>query len=255
MPTLSVTNNLAFANLHDPARQFGSVRAGGTIGWVMASWPFTVLVGGPTPRPWEVRSIFHRGGGDLVRHEHATYHPAPHPASRTDAGLDRLAPAPRAEQVAHAVHRRPLPARSPSSIQVVHNGYFVMADAFLTERAHGHRGQPIHGRLEPGPGGRDPHRRRTPVLGAVLAELGYGRRKTLIIGILGHPPGSPTFAFAPEAMPTIVAVQLLHGICYAFFFATLYIFVDQSFPKDVRTSAQWPLQPLDPEVGMVVASF
>jgi len=33
-------------------------------------------------------------------------------------------------------------------------------------------------------------------------------------------------------------VQVLHGICYAFFFATLYIFIDAAFPKDVRSSAQ-----------------
>jgi hypothetical protein len=31
---------------------------------------------------------------------------------------------------------------------------------------------------------------------------------------------------------------VLHGICYAFYFATVYIFIDAAFPKDVRTSAQ-----------------
>ena len=31
---------------------------------------------------------------------------------------------------------------------------------------------------------------------------------------------------------------MLHGICYAFFFATVYIFVDEFFPKDIRSSAQ-----------------
>ena len=31
---------------------------------------------------------------------------------------------------------------------------------------------------------------------------------------------------------------MLHGICYAFFFATVYIFVDEFFPKDARSSAQ-----------------
>jgi hypothetical protein len=31
---------------------------------------------------------------------------------------------------------------------------------------------------------------------------------------------------------------VVHGICYAFFFATLYIFIDAAFPKDVRSSAQ-----------------
>jgi MFS family permease len=36
----------------------------------------------------------------------------------------------------------------------------------------------------------------------------------------------------------IIAIQVLHGICYAFFFATVYIFVDAHMPKDIRTSAQ-----------------
>ena len=36
----------------------------------------------------------------------------------------------------------------------------------------------------------------------------------------------------------IILIQVLHGICYAFFFATVYIFVDAHFPKDIRASAQ-----------------
>jgi MFS family permease len=50
-------------------------------------------------------------------------------------------------------------------------------------------------------------------------------------------------------------VQLLHGICYAFFFATVYIFVDAVFPKDVRSSAQGLFNLLILGVGNVVASF
>jgi MFS family permease len=35
-----------------------------------------------------------------------------------------------------------------------------------------------------------------------------------------------------------IAIQVLHGTCYAFFFATVYIFVDEFFPKHSRASAQ-----------------
>src|SRR5437667_3511605 len=34
VPTISVTNALAFANLKDPAKDFGFVRMGGTVGWI-----------------------------------------------------------------------------------------------------------------------------------------------------------------------------------------------------------------------------
>jgi len=47
----------------------------------------------------------------------------------------------------------------------------------------------------------------------------------------------------------------VHGIAYAFFFATVYIFVDAAFPKDVRSSAQGLFNFLILGVGNVVASF
>ena len=50
--------------------------------------------------------------------------------------------------------------------------------------------------------------------------------------------GSPSIAFLPEHMGLIILVNVLHGMCYAFFFATVYIFVDEFFPKDARASAQ-----------------
>ena len=44
VPTISITNSIAFANLKDPAREFGPVRVWGTIGWIAASWPFIFLL-------------------------------------------------------------------------------------------------------------------------------------------------------------------------------------------------------------------
>src|SRR5439155_7636088 len=44
VPTISITNSIAFANLRDPAREFGPVRVWGTIGWIAASWPFIFIL-------------------------------------------------------------------------------------------------------------------------------------------------------------------------------------------------------------------
>jgi MFS family permease len=43
---------------------------------------------------------------------------------------------------------------------------------------------------------------------------------------------------SPELLWLVIASNLAHGFAYACFFATVYIFVDENFPKDVRTSAQ-----------------
>jgi MFS family permease len=91
------------------------------------------------------------------------------------------------------------------------------------------------------------------VLGRVLVRLGW--KATMIVGILGHAARFIVFALFADSVPVIVAVQLLHGICYAFFFATVYIFVDDAFPKDVRSSAQGLFNLLILGIGSVVASF
>jgi MFS family permease len=92
------------------------------------------------------------------------------------------------------------------------------------------------------------------VLGAVLVRLGW--RWTMVIGVLGHATRYAVFAFfgQPEFAWLIIAIQVLHGICYAFFFATVYIFVDAVFPKDVRASAQSAANLLILGVGMFVAA-
>ena len=44
VPTISITNSIAFANMTDAKKEFGIVRMGGTIGWILAAWPFTFIL-------------------------------------------------------------------------------------------------------------------------------------------------------------------------------------------------------------------
>jgi MFS family permease len=89
-------------------------------------------------------------------------------------------------------------------------------------------------------------------LGIVLKKLGW--RATMVIGILGHVGRFAVYSFAPNPA-LIVGVQILHGICYAFFFATVYIFVDAYFPKDARTSAQGLFNVMILGIGALAANF
>ena len=43
VPTMSVTNAIAFANIKDAQKDFGLIRVWGTIGWIAASWPFIFI--------------------------------------------------------------------------------------------------------------------------------------------------------------------------------------------------------------------
>jgi MFS family permease len=246
VPTLSVTNSIAFANLRDPAGEFGAVRMGGTVGWVLVSWPFVFLLGAHAGAE-QVRWIFLVAA--ILSFAFAGYAlTLPHTPARKDApGIDNLA------------WRRALKLLGAPFVlvlflvtfidSVIHNGYFVMADAFLTNRVG------IAGNLSMVvlSLGQVAEILTMFLLGRVLARLGW--KVTMIIGVLGHAARFAVFAFFADSIPVIVAVQLLHGICYAFFFATVYIFVDAVFPKDVRSSAQGLFNLLILGVGNVVASF
>lgn len=231
VPTISVTNSLAFANLRDPQHDFGPVRMGGTIGWIAAQWPLYFVLGG-------------MAGAEAVRATRwvfvisavASFALAafsltlPHtPPKRAQAGEDSLAWLKVAKLLRHPFL---LVLFLVTFIDAtIHNGYFVFIFNFLAKIG-----------VEP--------KWITPItsigqvaeiltmaaLGAALTRLGW--KVTLIIGILGHAARFAVFAFFAHSHATIIAVQVLHGICYAFFFATLYIFIDAAFPKDVRTSAQ-----------------
>src|SRR5436190_11746794 len=43
VPTISITNSIAFASMKDAQKEFGIVRMRGTIGWILAAWPFTFI--------------------------------------------------------------------------------------------------------------------------------------------------------------------------------------------------------------------
>jgi hypothetical protein len=59
----------------------------------------------------------------------------------------------------------------------------------------------------------------------------------MIFGILGHAARFFIFAIG-DPLALMIAINILHGFCYAFFFASVYIFVDEYFPRDSRASAQ-----------------
>jgi MFS family permease len=76
----------------------------------------------------------------------------------------------------------------------------------------------------------------------------------MIIGVLGHALRFAVYAYLPQYPWLIILVQVVHGICYAFFFATVYIFVDEYLPKDARSSAQGLFNVMILGVGALLAN-
>jgi MFS family permease len=115
----------------------------------------------------------------------------------------------------------------------VQNSYFVYASTFLGSQQVGIPGNWVMPVMSLG---QIAEILTMLILGLALKRLGW--RVTMIIGVLGHTARFAVFAFLPQYQGLVIAVNLLHGVCYAFFFATVYIFAEEFFPKDVRASAQ-----------------
>lgn len=257
VPTISITNSIAFANLQNPQQDFGPVRLWGTIGWIAASLPFVFILAdwdriaqnvgameNPNWTDWLGASLSTaKEGQGYLRGVSFTY-VAAGVASLVLAAFSMTLP-----------HTPPRPAKGGETFAwleaikllnrpflfvlfvvtfldaAVHQGYFVMTGSYLINKVE----IPAQWVMPVMTIGQFAEIATMAVLGLVLKRLGW--KTTMIVGVLGHAARFSVFAFFPYAAPAI-AINVMHGICYAFFFATVYIFVDEFFPKDARASAQ-----------------
>ncbi|HEY2785988.1 MAG TPA: MFS transporter [Fimbriiglobus sp.] len=270
VPTISITNAIAFNAFTNPDKQFGPVRVWGTIGWIAASWPFIFILTNWADVPgfgsvgigeWlgkvfgsplvgaaaqeGKKYVFLVGGlAALVLAAFSTV--LPHTPPKPASGEDSLA------------WWKALKTLMASPFMIVlfvvtfidaavHQSYFFWTFDFLTDaiRIPANWAGPVM-KI-----GQIAEILTMLILGWVLKSLGW--RWTMILGVLGHAARFAVFAFVKDQTPVIL-IFVVHGICYAFFFATVYIFVDKYFPKDVRSSAQGLFNVLILGVGPFVAN-
>jgi MFS family permease len=276
VPTISITNSIAFANLRDPAQEFGPVRVWGTIGWIAASWPFIFILvdwaavpsfGSVRFTDWLGKALgtslqgpaalgrknfifLVSGSASLVlaAFSLALPHTPPRPATAEGDSLAWLK--------ALRLLKHPFVAvlfLVTFIDAAVHQSFFFWTFTFLGPKGDG-------GLVDIPTNWVGPVMKIGQLaeivtmlfLGYVLKRLGW--RMTMTIGVLGHAARFAVFAFFPAQVPAIL-INVLHGICYAFFFATVYIFVDEYFPKDVRSSAQGLFNVLILGLGPFAANF
>ncbi len=270
VPTISITNSIAFANLKDAANDFGRVRLWGTIGWIAASWPFVFILVDWANVPalkdagfmnWLGAVLATPKTGAELQREVAWTYIAAGGASLLLAGFSLLlphTPANKATKEGEGLawleamkllkHPFVLILFLVTFVDAaVHQCYFIFTNDYLKSV-----GIPANWVMPVMSIGQIAEVGTMALLGLVLKRIGW--RYTMVLGILGHVVRFGVFALIPN--PTIaVLINVLHGICYAFFFATVYIFVDEFFPKDARTSAQGLFNFLILGVGPFVANF
>ncbi len=258
VPTLSVTNAIAFANLKDAQKDFGAVRVWGTIGWIAASWPFIFILA-----DWaSIPSMAQAGGfvswlgkvfstpktGETMRVALQSMFLVSFAVSMLLAGLCLTLPkTPPSKGDSGFAPLQSFKYLSIPAIFVlfivtffdslVHYCYFFWSGPFYSKM-----GLPENWVTASMSIGQIAEIATMAYLGFFLKRLGW--RTTMTLGVLGHVIRFGIYALGSQHagenswIALVLLSNVVHGFAYAFFFATVYIFVDENFPKDVRTSAQ-----------------
>jgi nucleoside transporter len=247
-PTLALTNSLAFHHLTDSEKEFGYVRVGGTIGWIVAGlvlWGWREL--GSTDPTFALSgdTLFLAGIFSVIMGVYSISLPD------TPPNKEGTNPWAFLEAIKMLKNKRFAIFIIISFVVATElMFYYVLTAPYLTSQEIGVPSEQI-----------------TLVMAiAQLAEIlvlafllpyflpKYGIRKTLTLGILAWPIRYIIFAIG-EPVWLVIAALSLHGFCFVFFFAASQIYVDTVAPRDIRASAQSLLALVNLGVGMYVGSI
>ncbi len=254
VPTISMTNAIAFANIKDAQKDFGFIRVWGTLGWIAAAWPliFIPIDWANVPAQGQAENWFSWIGKALATVKTGPGMESALAMTFTVAGIASLVLAAFCLVLPHTPPSKnsesafaPLKAFKlllVPSIAVlfavtfldalVHYSHFFWTSRYLTKLGLAENW------VSPAMSiGQAAELATMAILGLVLKRLGW--RITMIFGILGHAVRFGIYSIANDNLLWLVILSnVAHGFAYAFFFATVYIYVDENFPTDIRTSAQ-----------------
>jgi len=258
MPTLGLSNSLAFHNMTNPEKQFPPVRVLGTIGWIVAGFVVGMVASKMTPEGavGEAASPPHffyvaGGAGILLGLYSMTLPHTPPPAKGkpfrvADAlGLDAL---------------RMLKDRNFAVFCVCS---FLLCIPLAAYYAFG---ADYVGRI-----GFDKEKVPVTMSYGQMSEIGFmlvmpllfgrlGVKWMLVVGMLAWVIRYGLFGAAwgeagtDNAKWLVLGGILLHGICYDFFFVTGQIYVDKRCSPEIRGQAQGLLVLLTQGLGMLVGN-
>ncbi|MCA9243002.1 MAG: MFS transporter [Phycisphaerales bacterium] len=245
MPTLALSNSLAFSHIRDADKQFPLIRVWGTIGWIAASWAFPLF--------W------------LLSNVHAQAMPPFYAGDQVAGATGRLVDALKFSaciSLFYSIYCLTLPATPPKrdavqkfafirafqlfrfpsftalvvaslAVAAIHQIYFIQAGKFLTAPEVGLLDSQIQPAMTLA---QFAEIAVMACLGWMLSKLGF--RKIIILGALAYFARYAIWGTVSLPASVLVASQFLHGICYACFFAAGFIYVDRLAPPDARHSAQ-----------------
>lgn len=262
MPTLSLTNSMAFAHLNNSDQEFPRIRVWGTIGWIAASWLFPMIwlqselefqalppffVGTEVPDATARLADTLKVSGILAYLYAGFCFLLPNTPPKKD-GVEKLAFKKAFSLLSHKSFAVLVAASLP--IAVIHQIYFMQTGPFFENQL----GMLVTYIAPAMTVGQFAEIGFLALLGALLLRIGF--KWTITIGALAYfsryaiwgvislgDASGPSVDAAGQFVwttPLMIGVfsQILHGLCYACFFASAFMYVDRIADDDIRNSAQ-----------------
>lgn len=235
-PTFGLTNAVALHHVEDANRDFGGIRMWGTVGWVVVAWLFGYF--------WI------RGGAPGARLPHAL------PVSGLcSLGLAlftlSLGGAQSAGGIVTTRYRELLQLFLRPEMLLLcvlsllngacHQFYYFGMSPFLSQT--GFPGRFIMPGMSVG--------QLSEVI--VLGVLGWSllrmsMKTAMLVGVLAQGVRMVMFAFAGSHAVVLAGIAL-HGMCYAFFFTTAYLYLESHCTRETRAGAQQVLTVMISGIG------
>ncbi len=242
MPTLSLTNSLAFRQMREPKLEFGPIRVLGTLGWIIAGLLVGSLRWESTARPMQMAA-----GASLLLAGYCLTLPATPPLAR-DARLTIATIFPREAIDLLRERSRAIFVIASFLICIPLQFYYAFTNLFLNEAGVANAA----GKMTGG---------QMSELACMLLIPWFFRRLgvkyMLVAGMLAWAIRYVLFAYggAGDLAWMLWMGILLHGICYDFFFVTGQIYIDRKAPAVLRAAAQGLITFITYGVGMFVGSW
>ena len=250
MPTINLTNSVAFANLSDQEKQFPMIRVFGTLGWIVANWTISLL-----GLDASASQFYIAGGAALALAAFSLVLPHTPPPLKGKkvtigeiVGVDALK---LFKSRSFAVF-----ALCSFLISIPLAAYYNYAGRMVTDiltvRDPASATHPTTAWMSIG--------QAAEVIFMLIMPLFFrklGVKWMLALGMFSWVLRYALFAAgAPHALLWVAMIGVaLHGLCYDFFFVTGFIYTDKRAPKEIRGQAQGLLVLLTYGLGLGLGGY